>query len=627
MELKIKCLQLDLARQKERYDYIKKYFDFAKDCGYNTVMIYLENVVKTEDTQFFLDEQSYTVKEMEEIVNYAHQIGLDVIPYLQNLSYLEKFFKYSQFSHFSEGTGRFGGMSGTACLCKKDEFYPFIDKYIKDVVSVFKYSKYVNMGFDEQFNFAICDECMKRVRQGESKDEMLLEHILHTNELIKSLGKTMLMWDDWFEYSDIVERLPRDIILLSWHYIFMSDEPNGHWTNRIKKDWFAYYDRLGFKYMIAVYAHRASSVYNVDTFVNYAKKHNPYGAITTVWCRNDSFYEGAFPFIAYAGAMWNNRINCEADRIKVFSGLLNGDEDLAKLLLMLNVVEVFPNFDPLNYCGNDTIMLSYYRHTLGYFTKQIKMRAAKLSGLAKDIITDIYDYMFEIYLNMRLCKLSEKIFDNYDGKKTDLPLFVGEVEEIARGYEEIRNNGRALWKKYREGIKSRENSFEQKFDTRAEKLSKIIKGLKENRRKGVLFINYTGAEFYYTVNNIIKVKYKDGDEEEIFNGALKPFESLFETTGTIGVRVAFEDKEIEYVKFAAYGEGAFCLQNLRYYAKGEKYTAYEVKVTKGKVQNAEKILYDDSRFAVFGYDDGKAHFNDIGLSREIHEVEIKFKRL
>ena len=94
------------------------------------------------------------------------------------------------------------------------------------------------MGLDEQFDFAICDECKKRLENGESKDGMLTEHIMHTYNLIKSLGKTMMMWDDWFEYADIVEDLPREIILLSWHYVFMSDEPNGHWTNRIKKDWF-----------------------------------------------------------------------------------------------------------------------------------------------------------------------------------------------------------------------------------------------------------------------------------------------------------------------------------------------------------------------------------------------------
>ena len=627
MELKMKCLQLDLARQKENFDYIKHYFEFALKCGYDTVMIYLENIVKTEDTAFFKDEESYSVREMAEIVEYAHGIGLELIPYLQNLSYLEKFFKYDELKHFSEGEGRFGGLSGTACLCKKDEFYPFIDKYIKDVVNIFKYSKYVNMGFDEQFDLALCDDCKKKLAAGETKDGMFLEHVLRTNDLINSLGKTMLMWDDWFEYADIVEKLPRNIILLSWHYVFMSDEPNGHWVNRIKKDWYAYYDRLGFKYVMAVYAHRASSVYNVDTFTNYAAKHNPFGAITTVWCRSDSFYEGAYPFIAYAGALWNGRIKSEEDRLAVFSELLGGDRETARLVLALNIIEVFPNFDPLNYGINDTIVLSYYRNTLALALEKLREGISRANGLAKDIVTDIYDFILEVYMNTRLCKLSEKIFDNYDGKVMNLPSLVGEAEEIAAGYEEIRQNGRVLWAKYRQGIESRDDCFEKKFSFRAEKLRGIIEGLKRNEKKGVLFINYTGPEFYNTVKNKIVVKCRGEEEKEIFSGSIKPLESLFEYSGIMCVRITVPDKELEYVKFYSYGEGPFYPQHFRYYAQGKKFVASGVKVLEGNVTDAEKLLYDDSRFAVMGSDDGKMYYNDIDASRRMNAVQITFAEL
>ena len=37
------CLQIDLARQKERIDFVKSYADFAAECGYNTLILYLEN--------------------------------------------------------------------------------------------------------------------------------------------------------------------------------------------------------------------------------------------------------------------------------------------------------------------------------------------------------------------------------------------------------------------------------------------------------------------------------------------------------------------------------------------------------------------------------------------------------
>lgn len=43
------CLQIDFARQKEAVMYVKRYIDLAKKSGYNALIMYLENAVRTED--------------------------------------------------------------------------------------------------------------------------------------------------------------------------------------------------------------------------------------------------------------------------------------------------------------------------------------------------------------------------------------------------------------------------------------------------------------------------------------------------------------------------------------------------------------------------------------------------
>ena len=89
--------QLDLARQKESPEYIKSYAHFIKDCGYNTLFLYLENAVRTESTQFFSTSDTYSLEEMADIVNYVEGIGLDVIPCFEVLPHMEKFLKYKHF--------------------------------------------------------------------------------------------------------------------------------------------------------------------------------------------------------------------------------------------------------------------------------------------------------------------------------------------------------------------------------------------------------------------------------------------------------------------------------------------------------------------------------------------------
>ena len=631
MSFEIVCAQIDLARQKENFTYIKSYFDKAKAWGYNYILIYLQHVVRTSQNSFFDKEKTYSKAEIKKIVEYAEKIGLKVIPSLHNLSYMGGFIEHDEFKHFSEGESRWddegtGKLADSACL-SNPKWYPFIEKYLTEVIELFPNSEYVHMNMDEQFEFAICDKCMERVKKGETKDSMFLEHIIHTNNFIKRLGKTMMIGDDWFEYSDIVDKLPRDIILTPWHYVYMSDEPNGHWTNRIKKDWLKLYDELGFRYVCLFYSHRASSVYNIDTFTRYIEKHNAMGVMATAWCRNDSFYEGAFPYMAYAAARWNGIAHTREDGIKIYSDLLGGDLILAKLIYSLGIVEIAPDFDPVNYGVNDTITLYNYRTMLESALEIIRKRKAKLKGLAKDIATDIYDYIYEIYLNALLCKLSEKIFDNYDGKEMNLPALTEDADIIERGYEEIRENGENLWKKYRKGIVSRDRTFEGKFDFRKNALEKIKTELKNNEKKGVLFLNYMYVETYNTVRNTIKIKYIGKEEKLVFKGYLKPKESLFEVGGSFCSRIATEDREIEYIKFGSYGEGAFYPQNFRYYAKGKKYIAERVEVIHGKVVNPEKVLFNDTRFAEMGYENGIDHVNDMSLSKELHEIKIYFSRL
>lgn len=96
MQLKLRCLQLDLARQKETIEFVKSYADFAVQSGYNALILYLENAVRTEDTYFFNEDDTYSAEEIREIVSYAEGLGLDVIPALENLDHLEKFFCYPE---------------------------------------------------------------------------------------------------------------------------------------------------------------------------------------------------------------------------------------------------------------------------------------------------------------------------------------------------------------------------------------------------------------------------------------------------------------------------------------------------------------------------------------------------
>ncbi|MBR2723762.1 MAG: hypothetical protein IKB77_05455, partial [Lentisphaeria bacterium] len=76
----LKCVQLDLARQKENIPYIKEFITFAADAGYNSIMLYLEDRIKTASYPYIPDEESYSVQEMRELVAFAAEKNLELIP-------------------------------------------------------------------------------------------------------------------------------------------------------------------------------------------------------------------------------------------------------------------------------------------------------------------------------------------------------------------------------------------------------------------------------------------------------------------------------------------------------------------------------------------------------------------
>ena len=632
--MQLRILQIDLARQKETISYVKSYFDFAVANGYNAILMYLENAVRTVDTQYFSDEETYSLDEMKQIIEYGEKKGLTIIPAFENLAHLEKFFEYKELEDFAElkdglteGRG-FSAFKRGSCGCVSNEkLNEFIDKYVTDVCSLFS-SEYVHMGLDEPFDFADCTVCKKRKEKGETKADMFFKHVIHSYRLVKSLGKTMMMWDDFFEYADIVERLPRDIIMCNWNYSYVSEEPAGHWTNRIKKDWFRYYDKLGFKYIFCISAHRASSIYNLETFTDYAKRFNPIGAITTAWERTDGFYLGAYPFIALAGKMWSGQVSSEEDKLKVFSDLL-GDAELAELILMLNVPSYYSGFNEIDKVIENEYFLRYsYIKKLTYAIKRIKNGLINANGLAKDILIDIYAYVYDIYTDLNLQRLGKTLFESYESGKINKASVIEELQAFSIAYQEIYGRQLALWDKYRKGIVCYKNALYNKFANKKKRIERIIQSVKNLVQRPVLFAELMLHDGFCTVCAEIKVKYaSDNVETTVYSGRAKPSLSGFDVGGVYTLRFALKNKKIEYVTFGVYGEGALYPVNFRYVDGNEKYVTSKVEILSGKVNNVENMLLNDTQFAEMGYNNGLMHFNDLELSKKISKIKIEFDKL
>ena len=247
-----RAIQMDLARQPETVEFIKKEIDFYRDCGYNFLVLYLEGRIRTEYFHPFPDHLSYSKEEMAEIVAYAAKQGLETIPVVSLLGHAEHFLmgEDETISELKNGScGRFNPRKHVFCPSMK-ETHEFIERYVTDIAEIFP-SKYFHAGFDEAWDIGYCDICKKRLEK-EGQSGIFSKHVNDMHALLTGkLGKTMMMWDDLFDiYPAALKETPRDVILCAWHYCDLEQLPYGH-AGGPRRDQFKLYEEMGFKYIFA----------------------------------------------------------------------------------------------------------------------------------------------------------------------------------------------------------------------------------------------------------------------------------------------------------------------------------------------------------------------------------------
>lgn len=625
-KLDLRILQIDLGRQKETVAYLKSYIDFAKENGYNAVLLYLEATVKVACTSFFKDDESYTPDEIREIVAYGNEKGIDIIPALENLAHVENFLRHSELRFLSEcqdaavdGRGIRAGLGDCTCV-SNPKAMKFMDTYYSQVIPLFT-SPYVHTGMDEPFDFAVCPRCTERLQNGETKQDLFYKHLMRTYELVKSFGKTMMMWDDFFQYMDVVEKLPRDIILCCWNYTYITDEPQGFWLNRKKKDWLRYYDQLGFRYLFCTFANRTSKLFNVDSFTAYAGKYHPTGALMTAWCRSNIFYHCSYPAIAYAGRLWSGKAK-EEDRIKIYTQLL-GSREAAEVVLKLEAGDGSYQPRNLQICENMTQGSYNAIYITEYALDRMKeLLAGMEDGLQKDILGDIYSYTLTGYIGLRLHKLCIEAFDNYESRSKRPAYFVKQLEQLKEMNRQIYAHGKYMWEKYRPGIRSFQNDLENSVTGREKSLDRMIAELTKQEKHGVFYAELMLHSVWGTPRIVIEINYKDKSIPA----------TVYRTNpkvagGVNTIRFAMENKPIDHVVLTLTGEGACYPCHFRYTCGGKKYVVSSVTKQSGDARDLKHILCDDTQFAQLGNDDGQAHFEDVNLSKVEHKIKLKFKRM
>ena len=613
-KLAIRAVQLDLARQMETLDFIKKYITFAAQNGFNAIFLYLEWRIRC-NTVDIGEGKGYTKDELKELVAYGSEHNIEIIPGLAGLGHSELLLSHEKFAHLAELypdlKGRFNVHNCNDLCPSHPEVRKLLESYFTEAAEIFP-SSYIHAGGDEVWDMKFCPRCRERQ---ESAAEIFAEHFIFCNSIISGkLKKRMMIWDDMFEfYPSILSVMPRDIIMVNWQYQENVTAYQGHFSNFKFCDLLKTYDKLGFDYIFAPADYTWS---NIESITRYNDNAKPLGGLLTTWEKAQTLLYHSMPNIALAGRLWSRSSNNSSGAFrdiakevfgiedKTFSDALQGTQNsIYRMQQQITLSE--GNLLTHAFTGLDSFLLpavKLQRNTLGAYIHRTKDEFSEL------ILEDLLDN-----LDLKILKLEtiQHFFDIINYKKFENPAKL--LEKLFN----IKEKQLAKCRKYRRP--GDEKRMETLFINWENAVRNTWNKLQNSTQLKVLFfLNDTHGAQRTTIYAKI-----NGEYQQIANGCFKcGTNNLFYRTFLLSEDMKFDTVKIESSGFGGQG---LCYMSLD--CGNEKYIPLEVISTDGEIINHQYIINNDATVCFMGHNRILDIFDDHEACNKKHTLEIKMQKI
>lgn len=592
-------VQLDLARQRENLESIQQFISFARDWGYNTLVLYLEGVIRTESFSFRATDQSYTPDEISRIVQMAQSAGLDVIPCIPTLGHAEHFVECDELHHLQED----GPWSTPMFCCSNEETYCFLERYIEEIATLFP-GKHFHIGGDEAWNLGACPTCKRRIENGATREDLLVMHIERIHGILGRLGKRVWIWDDLFENDlsgDKISRLPRDVVLCTWHYHAEGIDYSGfqgHFNNLQRLNALSLYNAFGFDVVVCP-CYRG--IENTIALTEVAREHRVLGGLQTLWVMGETFLPVALTSVALAGALWSApERNTETVLAETVARLYLKAEPEVLLSIRAAMIELFWTIgSPQEYLrGRMTLeeirTLNHFVLIEGILRRQLE---ALPPGLGREILEE---HQINIRLQIiagRLRKILPQLVDPRV-RMVDRLAIEQEVEAHRADLCIISTRRQYQWEQFRAGIKPIQTS--KRIDALAHELGMFLAHWRETptERRALLTLSL----FLWDAHGLPWLKVEIGGAfgwREIYYGCFKQA-NLRDLAYTLQIPIELEGSDPERLRLTVTGHGGQGVRHTSIAFHDRTLVPSAICNLEGNVSSASALLRDDSSVCFLG---------------------------
>lgn len=548
-DMKMRGISDDISRgQVSTLDNFKKIIRFMARYKMNTYMPYLEDMLRFDSyPSIGVNRGALTKDEVKELVAYAKNYFIDVIPAFQTLGHYENILSQEEFLKYAE-------FPGAASLnVSNDSTYMFLDNLLKEACSLFP-SEYFNMGADESYDVGLGKS--KHLVDQSSIAQVHLNHYVKVYNILKKYGKKVMMYGDIIlSHPEILEGLPKDITVVDWHYRPENDYP----STRV-------FAKAGHPYVVSpsVWNYTSAFPVNVNAIPNIryitasGLQDGSMGMINSNW---GDFGAETFKELNYFGYAWSaqcawnykgsNEDKFARDFLGDFFGL--SDQRLVNIYASMNTIlnqvlwnevwrhPLLPLRDPAWWEPkvSPVVKISWMESTLPSTLQDIKETQilARKNKDHFDLLRFIIklDEWYKTKLNTQFL-----LQDKLAGREVDAKSLNSLIDENLSAIKDLKAEFKNLWLRYYK--KDNLWMIEDKFD----RLSSYFAETKNQLKNGTLHPAQLASDWIYCKTNDSTFA-KSARFRKTFTLAEKPASAMLQLLGDTYAKLYINGQYVEQV--------------------------------------------------------------------------------
>lgn len=192
--------------------YIKRQLKTFAYLKINMHSLYMEHVLASEAHPLIAPPRggALTAAEIRELVAYAKQLHIELVPEQQTFGHLHKALKYEKYNELAETD------YGDVLAPEKQGSLLLVADWYKEVDKLFP-SKFFHIGADETFELG--EGQSREAVRARGAGAVYFEHINRVRDVLKPYNRELMMWGDIaLNHPDLINRIPKEMIVMNWAY-------------------------------------------------------------------------------------------------------------------------------------------------------------------------------------------------------------------------------------------------------------------------------------------------------------------------------------------------------------------------------------------------------------------------